>query len=130
MWILEDLCRELSDEMVQEYVVDTSAPCITPVEIAFDYHAAWFINSRMLHERGWGTGARKGTVVHAVADREIGLSRTVRKKGESLCGASRSRKWSGDMSSTPDSVSCPKCSEIVQRLGLNCSIKHKFGAWT
>ena len=101
------------------------SPRFNPVDIPFDYHVASAINVRMLHERGNGIGHRKGTVYHAIADRTIVLSRATRTKGESLCG-----KKCRDLSSSHESVNCPRCEAIVLAMDLKRSIKHEVGAWT
>ena len=104
------------------YVEHCSPP--EPVDIPFDYHVSSAINVRMLHERGAGIGHRKGTVYHAIADRDIALSRSTRTMGFALCGA-RFR----DLSSSHEPVNCPKCEAIVLKMNLKRSIKHNVGAW-
>jgi len=125
-WLIE-LSKKCDSEVAAEYVVDNSAPSIDPADITLDYHVAWFINVRMLGQRGSGIGARQGTVNHAIADRSIQLSRCIRHPGDSLCGSSQ-RRW-GDQSSTNEEITCPRCAAIVAKHGLSRSIKSRVGAW-
>lgn len=109
-------------------VIDT-APSLKPQNIIRDYVAVEKVLYRQCIET---SRSRKGqatswqSLTHAIAEREIKLTRTTRKKGDFLCGT----KHGFDTVTSLDSVNCPQCAKAIASLGLNPSIRIKDGFWS
>ena len=114
-------------------VVDYYEVSLKPENIIRDYWAVNNASVRMANSdlgRNKGQGMAETAVTHAIAEREIKLSRVTRKKGQYLCGWKSQAKWGCDRVTSLDPVNCPQCAKAIAALNLNPSIRIKDGFWS
>lgn len=114
-------------------VIDYYEVSLKPQNIIRDYWAVNNASVRMANSdrgRNKGQGMAETAVTHAIAEREIKLSRVTRKKGQYLCGWKSQARWGCDRVTSLEPVNCPQCAKAIASLGLNPSIRIKDGFWS
>lgn len=79
------------------------------------------------NSRGQGNSIK--AVTHAIAERDLKLTRTTRKKGGFLCGFKTTARWGYDCVTSLAPVNCPQCAKAVATFELQPSIRIKDGFW-